>query len=45
MQDANELAHAIIDVVKAANTLIEALKQYEASYSNRQRHPTTNSTS
>jgi 2-polyprenyl-6-methoxyphenol hydroxylase-like FAD-dependent oxidoreductase len=29
MQDANELAHAVIDVVKGANTLTEALKQYE----------------
>ena len=29
MQDANELAHAIIDVVKGANTLNGALKQYE----------------
>ena len=29
MQDANELAHAIIDVVKGANTLSGALKQYE----------------
>ena len=29
MQDANELAHAIIDVVKGANTLGEAVKQYE----------------
>ena len=29
MQDANELAHAIIDVVKGANTLSGATKQYE----------------
>jgi len=29
MQDANELAHAIIDVVNGANTLSEAVKQYE----------------
>ena len=29
MQDANELAHAIIDVVKGANTLSGAIKQYE----------------
>ena len=29
MQDANELAHAIIDVVKGANTLTGAVKQYE----------------
>jgi hypothetical protein len=29
MQDANELAHAIIDVVKGANTLSGAVKQYE----------------
>ena len=29
MQDANELAHAIIDVVKGANTLTCAVKQYE----------------
>ena len=29
MQDANELAHAIIDVAKGANTLSEAVKQYE----------------
>ena len=29
MRDANELAHAIIDVVKGANTLSGALNQYE----------------
>ena len=29
MQDANELAHAIIDVVKGANNLSGAVKQYE----------------
>ena len=29
MQDANELAHAIIDVVKGANTLSGAVKHYE----------------
>ena len=29
MQDATELAHAIIDFVKGANTLSEAIKQYE----------------
>ena len=29
MQDANELAHAIIDVVKGTNTLTGAVKQYE----------------
>ena len=29
MQDANELAHAIIDVVKGTNTLSGAVKQYE----------------
>ena len=29
MQDANELAHAIIDVVKGVNTLSGAVKQYE----------------
>jgi hypothetical protein len=29
MEDANELAHAIIDVVKGANTLSGAVKQYE----------------
>ena len=29
MQDANELAHAIIDFVKGANTLSGAIKQYE----------------
>ena len=29
MQDANELAHAIIDVVKGANTLSGAVKLYE----------------
>jgi hypothetical protein len=29
MQDASELAHAIIDVVKGANTLSGAVKQYE----------------
>ena len=29
MQDANELAHAIIDVVKGTNTLSGAIKQYE----------------
>ena len=29
MQDANELAHAIIDVVKGASTLSEAVKKYE----------------
>ena len=29
MQDANELAHAIIDVVKGTDTLTSALKQYE----------------
>ena len=29
MQDANELAHAIIDVAKGVNTLSEAVKQYE----------------
>lgn len=29
MQDANELAHAIIDVVKGDNTLSGAVKQYE----------------
>ena len=29
MQDANELAHAIIDVVKGTSTLSGAIKQYE----------------
>ena len=29
MQDANELAHVIIDVFKGANTLTGAVKQYE----------------
>lgn len=29
MQDANELAHAIVDVAKGANTLTDAIKQYE----------------
>jgi hypothetical protein len=29
MQDANELAHAIIDVVKGTNTLSGAVRQYE----------------
>ena len=29
MQDANELAHAIIDVVNGVNTLSGAVKQYE----------------
>ena len=29
MWDANELAHAIIDAVKGASTLSEAVKQYE----------------
>jgi hypothetical protein len=29
MQDATELAHAIVDFVKGANTLSGAIKQYE----------------
>ena len=29
MQDANELAHAIIDVTNGTNTLTGAVKQYE----------------
>jgi hypothetical protein len=29
MRDANELAHAIIDVVNGVNTLSGAIKQYE----------------
>ena len=29
MQDANELAHGIIDAVKGTDTLTGALKQYE----------------
>ena len=29
MQDANELGHAIVDVVKGTNTLSGAVKEYE----------------